>query len=318
MKRFFLLILGLLIVAFLFLSSEPDKIFQVVSEAEMPLLACALASFFPILFIRALRWHALLGGKVSYPRLFGFLCIGNLANNVLPSKLGALVKTVLVKKEGISGGESIGSVFLDNIIELSFLGFSSAFVAVIIGSDSFLNEGILIGLFLFVLVILAFRFDFLVRLMRKIRRFRDFEGKYIKKGVEDFKRYNKKTLLSKPLVLWAFVLTAASWASFGAVNLMIVNSLGYGIDIWYVFLASTFPVLVGVLTLLPGGLGTQDASMAGIFVMAGLPTEIAVSAALLSRVAWSGWSILSGLVSLSMLNLNLKNEAKGVIRGVSS
>lgn len=48
----------------------------------------------------------------------------------------------------------------------------------------------------------------------------------------------------------------------------------------------TLGVAVALLSMLPGGLGTQDGSMTGVYVLLGVPLEQAVLAAVLFRLVY--------------------------------
>jgi uncharacterized protein (TIRG00374 family) len=63
--------------------------------------------------------------------------------------------------------------------------------------------------------------------------------------------------------------------------------------------------MAGVASVLPGGLGVQEASMTGIFALYGISFEIAALVAILYRVVYT---ILPYLVSLGFYRLVLKPE----------
>jgi uncharacterized protein (TIRG00374 family) len=66
--------------------------------------------------------------------------------------------------------------------------------------------------------------------------------------------------------------------------------------------------MAGVASLFPGGLGIQEASMTGIFVLFGTPLDKAVVASILYRVIYS---IIPYLVSLGFYRWILRQEDKG-------
>lgn len=95
---------------------------------------------------------------------------------------------------------------------------------------------------------------------------------------------------------WAFSATAL-WFCFRAFGVTL--SLGQ--------LVSGFVIgtVAGVSSLLPGGLGVQEASMTGIFALFDVPLEKAVLASVLYRVVYS---IVPYLVSLGFYRMLLRQE----------
>lgn len=71
---------------------------------------------------------------------------------------------------------------------------------------------------------------------------------------------------------------------FGITRLFIIfQAFNYPPPIPMLILAVTLPAIVGLLPLLPGGLGTVDATIVSVFLLFGVPIEIAVSVTLIER-----------------------------------
>jgi len=78
---------------------------------------------------------------------------------------------------------------------------------------------------------------------------------------------------------------------------------------------AVFPLasLAGSLSLVPGGLGMTEVGLVGLGVLlGGLPTEVAVLAALLSRAAILGTVVAAGLISMGLLRLESRPTAGGL------
>ena len=82
----------------------------------------ALAVFLCIdLAVRTLRWQRLLApiAAVPYRHTLGYLLAGYLANNVLPARLGELVRSHYVgDREGISRSTTLGTVVVERVVDL--------------------------------------------------------------------------------------------------------------------------------------------------------------------------------------------------------
>ena len=100
---------------------DPDLVVQAWREADYRLAVPALAFFFVGVWFRALRWRLILGSTAIVPtgRLFGFLAIGYLANNVLPVRLGDLARAYLLGREtGVSKALILGTIFVERLSDV--------------------------------------------------------------------------------------------------------------------------------------------------------------------------------------------------------
>ena len=82
----------------------------------------ALAGFLCIdLAIRTLRWQRLLApiAAVPYRHTLGYLLAGYLANNVLPARIGELVRSHYAgDREGISRSTTLGTIVVERVVDL--------------------------------------------------------------------------------------------------------------------------------------------------------------------------------------------------------
>jgi len=120
-------------------------------------------------------------------------------------------------------------------------------------------------------------------------------------GIQAMREHPFSMVLVMILIVtdWAFSLMAL-WFCFRAFDTTL--SLGQSIS------GFVIGTVAGVASLFPGGLGIQEASMAGIFALFGTPFEKAVLATILYRVVYS---IVPYLVSLGFYRLVLRREDDG-------
>jgi hypothetical protein len=122
---------------------------------------------------------------------------------------------------------------------------------------------------------------FLTRVFRTFRR-RTKRAK-IAAGVDDFYA-GAHAIIGRPriavlvgsfsIILWLF----------GMARLFFIfQAFNYSPPIPMLLLAVTLPAIVGLLPLLPGGLGTVDVTIASVFLLFGVPLEIAGSVVLIER-----------------------------------
>jgi uncharacterized membrane protein YbhN (UPF0104 family) len=93
---------------------------RALRQANYWYLIPAVAVYFAGVGIRALRWAVILGPvkPVRPARLFSVIVIGFTANNVLPVRLGELVRAYLLgQREGMSKTVALGTVAVDRLFD---------------------------------------------------------------------------------------------------------------------------------------------------------------------------------------------------------
>ncbi|MEW6378974.1 MAG: lysylphosphatidylglycerol synthase transmembrane domain-containing protein [bacterium] len=132
MKKKFLL--GLLISAFclflVFRNIDFIALRKSLAEVQYGYLLAALFFVFLFTLFRAVRWKYLLDPvkKIGTADLFEVTTIGYLANNVLPARIGEVVRAlVLSKTEGISGASSLATIVTERFFDILTLLFILAF-----------------------------------------------------------------------------------------------------------------------------------------------------------------------------------------------
>lgn len=86
---------------------------------------------------------------------------------------------------------------------------------------------------------------------------------------------------------------------------LILRDLGGGVSSWQVLWALCISLAVGVITLLPMGIGTQDASFVFLLTSLGVSQELAILLALADRVIFTAIPFLTGVVSANILGISL-------------
>lgn len=125
MGRRWTILIGILLSAgFLYLAArgaDLDRMLQALARARyatmIPCVAFTLAAY----WLRALRWRTLLHSvrPISQGILFSATMIGFLANNVLPARLGELVRAHVVgRRASISRSAALASIVVERIFDL--------------------------------------------------------------------------------------------------------------------------------------------------------------------------------------------------------
>lgn len=93
----------------------------VISSADWRFIMLTAVLFIITLFVRAWRWRLMLNPlvKMRFRDVFGAMCIGYMANNVLPLRMGELYRAqVVFQLSGLSRSSAFGSIVLERLIDL--------------------------------------------------------------------------------------------------------------------------------------------------------------------------------------------------------
>jgi uncharacterized protein (TIRG00374 family) len=134
---------------------------DVLRHADLRWIALAAVFMCLDLGFRALRWQRLLRpiASVRYPPMLGYLLIGYLANNILPARLGELVRShYLGDREGISRAAALGTVVVERIVDLVAVVAIASVALLVLSVRGVVANAVLVGaaasaLFLVVLAI---------------------------------------------------------------------------------------------------------------------------------------------------------------------
>lgn len=101
-------------------------------SAEYWYLAPALALYFAGVWVRAARWSELLSplGRYRIRGLFPIVVIGYMANDVLPARMGEVVRVyVLAQRERLSKASALGTVVVERLLDAITMLFLLAVAA---------------------------------------------------------------------------------------------------------------------------------------------------------------------------------------------
>lgn len=112
--------ISLFFLALLFRSMDFTKLLAALRSMDALFLVPAVASTLFSYYVRAYRWKLLLAEEknTTMGNLFAAVSIGYMANNLLPARIGELVRVyVLGEREGIDKGTVLASLVLDRLFD---------------------------------------------------------------------------------------------------------------------------------------------------------------------------------------------------------
>lgn len=107
--------------AFSYLFLPRQNIGRVFSDANLAYVVPSLAFYFAAVWFRARRWQFLLRTLIGRPKraLYPVVVAGYMANNILPIRLGELVRaSYLALREGVSSSAAFGTVVVERAADV--------------------------------------------------------------------------------------------------------------------------------------------------------------------------------------------------------
>ena len=111
---------GILLLIIFALTIDIGEMWNTLRKANYLLLIPGILSYFLGVWFRALRWQVLLSGiaKIKIRTLFPIVVIGYMANNILPFRLGELIRGYYLKnKKGVPTATALSTIFVERIMD---------------------------------------------------------------------------------------------------------------------------------------------------------------------------------------------------------
>ena len=295
-KRFWLgLVVSLLLLGYVFYQTDPAKIGESLGKALYIYLIPALAVYFVGVGVRAVRWHFLLRSIKPIPSrsLFRTVVIGYMANDILPARIGELVRAyVLGQQEKVSKAATLVTIVVERVFDgltmLTFMVASSFWLD--FGDEELAGRIRIVGI-LFVAAIVGMAV--LAGMPKQVQRLTDFflqrlPSESLKTRASNLTRSLLDGLgaLRSPVDSFAvYALSVVAWLCEATMYVLI--AVGFSIVLPFpVFLfATAFANLVTIAPSTPGYIGVFDAPIVLTLTRFGIDRDLATSYTLILHAA---------------------------------
>lgn len=317
------------LLALLFRSVDPAELIRAFRDINGVWLVPAVVLTFLGYVVRAIRWKYLLTPlkKTSFLNLVSATLIGYMANNLLPARLGELVRAyVLGEREGLDTGAVVATLVIDRLAD----GFTVLLLLVVTvltlrlppGSEA-AQQGLMAGGYVALGVYLSV-VAFLVLLRRNTLRtlrfleglLKPFPGRVAEKVIPFLgafiegarvtsRRGERLALAATSLVIWLF-------AVFSIHSVLLAFGMDFPLSVsLFILVLLVFAVMVPAS---PGFVGTFHAACVYGLLVFGVPRETALSVAIVIHGINFFPVIVVGLVCLWRENLSLATLGKRTAR----
>lgn len=274
-------------IALVLRSVDPGRTVDVLRRADLRWIVFAAALSTSDLAFRGLRWQRLIRPIVAvrYLPMFAYLLIGYAANNVLPARLGELVRShYLGDREGVSRASALGTVVVERVVDLvAVVGIASVAVLVLSVRGVFAGAVVIgagvAGLLLVSLAlgIVAHRLPGADRIATVVDRWPQIRNlaRSLQGGL---------SVAARPRTLGeALLASAAAWTCSILALAAIGQALGLQLSMGQAALITSGVALASAIPAAPSNIGTFEAAAVAAGTTVGLAPESALALGLLSH-----------------------------------
>lgn len=240
-------------------------------------------------FFRWGRYLALLGTPVPW-RINLDVYFAGFALTTTPGKVGETLRSVLLKPHGVPAPESLAAFFAERTSDLLAILVLTAF-----GLWTYAPARPVVGAALLVVLVVLLLVQWTAFIAAVDRWALAREARWaalLSKLCEIVLHFRR--CFSLPALAMGLMLGVVSWFAEGLGLWWLLHALGYSVDLQTAVFVYAFAMLVGSLSFLPGGLGTNEAAMITLLVMNGVPDAGAVTATLICRLATLWFAVVLG------------------------
>jgi glycosyltransferase 2 family protein len=343
-----LLLIGLAIMAVMLYFIGIDKVLDALKLANFGFILLAIVAQVITYYLFALRWDIINNTAnihTNVKELIPMVLVGMAINNITPSGRGGgepVRAYILSKHTQKPSEETFATVIADRALD-TFPFLVLAIITIISVMLYFSLSQLIVLILIIAVVVITFVFILLVYMsinqkagekithwIIKIVGFfykkiepEELEKKVVK-AISGFQKTMKKMLSNKKILYYALPLSFLIWMVEIIRVYLVFMAFGATVDI--ILIGEVFIVasLIGMIPLLPGGLGAVDGAMILLYSSAGVSPSISAAATVIERLIsfWMttmiGFMILphygsSILDKITNISVNEEDTAKEII-----
>jgi glycosyltransferase 2 family protein len=267
------------------------------------LLLCSVCNY----LVRFSKWDyylSILNIKISKIDSLSVFMSG-LVMSVTPGKMGELLKAYLVKQlTGTSISKTAPIIFVERITD-----FVSLMLIALAGAYYY-NYGrtivIIVALFFFIIILFLSNRKIALPILKLMEK-NSFLNKHLLKIHNAYE--SSYQMLSPFPLLKMTVVSLFSWFFECLGYYLILRNFPINIHIsllWSAF-SYCFAIIIGAISMLPGGLGVTEGSLTYMLIQKGVSSQYAVASTFIIRAVTLWFAVLIGVISVSIYQKRFGN-----------
>jgi uncharacterized protein (TIRG00374 family) len=284
-------LISALALIILFWGVKPERMLDLLSDANYVYLIPIEAVLFAGLISRTNSWRILLGSRLSLGKVFAVVNVGYLLNTVMPFRLGELGRAhIISRSDEYKMANVLGTIMIERLLD-TLISFSALLISLpmIIIPDWAENLTWVVGISIVVILALSLflltRKEMVLKLIERLSRFglgrlSVVTGDFIA-GLE--------SLIRPAIILRAGFWSLLAWVLVWFQLWLILTALGAPTNLAVLLFVPSVVAFGSALPPSPGAIGVFEfAAVAGLLVF-GYEREMALSVAVL----WHGLHLLT-------------------------
>jgi len=303
LKRFYVFMISLVLIVLLILWIGPQQIIDAFKTANWGLLILAMIIHLVAVGLRSIRWGFIINKPKEFKNNFVVKTIGLFAGNFSPVRTAGEPVTAIAGKKinKISLSEGLSAGLTERFFDFIIVGLLLLISCIWLPKIRYLAiiGGILSLSFVVLIYFINWRENASIWLYEKIHPLierlpiqEEVLDNFYEKAVQLLKSmvtYTKSFTTYKNLIL-VIILSALSWLVECLRLLTVFYAFNLEISFVAVIIIFLLANIIGVVTVLPGGIGSIEISLTGLFVLFGVPRALSGSIALADRLV-SFWVV---------------------------
>jgi uncharacterized protein (TIRG00374 family) len=296
-------LIGLAGIAAVVIFLNPSKIGHALGHFQLALIVPILLLSLLVYVLQGIRWHFLLVDVGSKLRLRDTILI-NLAGQTITAivPLGDLTRAAFVSTaDGIDFGTVAATVTVQELSYTLWLILAALPAILALGYGLAAVIPVALGM---ALIVVALTVSPVFRRVHDLIAHIPFLNKLLP-AIDELQQ-ETSTLLHRPDALALSVLDAARVVVAVTTFWLVVEGLAPGrIGWWQAAFVLALATLGGAISLIPGGVGANEASVAALLIFLGVDTGSAGAAAIIQRGLLTGLSVILGFTAYAFINKRL-------------
>jgi len=261
------------------------------------LMLCSMCNY----LVRFSKWDyylRIINVKVS--RIDSFLVfMSGLVMSVTPGKMGELLKAYLIKQlTNTPISKTAPIIFVERITD-----FVSLMLIALAGAYYFnYGRAIVLGVSVFFFIVIVFLSNRKIALpVLKLLEKNNFLRKHVSK-ISTAYESSYKMLQPSPLIKMTLVSLGSWFFECVGYYIILINfpiNISANLLLWAAF-SYCFAIIVGAISMLPGGLGVTEGSLTFMLIEKGAAAQYAVASTFIIRAVTLWFAVLIGIISVSI------------------
>jgi hypothetical protein len=267
----------------------------------------ALAVFLCIdLAIRTLRWQRLLApiAAVPYRHTLGYLLAGYLANNVLPARIGELVRSHYAGyREGISRSTTLGTIVVERVVDLVTVVAIASVAILVLSVRGIVASAVLAGVAVAGLLAVGLAIGIAAHRLPGAEGIATWAERYPRVREAVARLRDGLRVAGRPRTLVeALLLSAIAWGA----TILAFAAAGQSVDVQLTIgqaaLLASGVALASAIPAGPASLGTFELAAVEIGKAIGVSSSEAFAIGLIAHVSILVVTSIGGIAALAWLN----------------